>query len=367
MPVLNEERHLAQAVGRVLAQDYPGDLDIVLAVGPSKDRTQAVADGLAADSRVRVVANRTGRTPDALNAGIAASDHEIIVRVDGHAELSDGYIRTAVAELLAVGADNVGGIMDARGITDFEKAVACAMRSKIGVGNARFHVGGGAGEADTVYLGVFRRQTLLDVGGYDSHFARAQDWELNHRIRQSGGTVWFTPELTVTYRPRGTVKALAHQYFNYGRWRRVVAARHEGTINLRYLAPPAMVCATTAATLFGLRWPATLLVPAAYGAGIVAGGLAGSRGEAPAVRARMPFVLGVMHWSWGIGFLTSPAKLRAARSAAESEGAKSAVPRPSAAESCGLSRDHVLKHQPSADTSAFGKKDGDGGDERGEA
>ena len=317
MPVLNEERHLARAVERVLAQDYPGELDVVLAVGPSKDRTQEVADGLAAaDARVRVVANRTGRTPDALNAGIAASDHEVVVRVDGHAELSDGYIRTAVAELLAVGADNVGGIMDAQGVTYFEKAVACAMKSKIGVGNARFHVGGGAGEADTVYLGVFRRSTLLKVGGYDSHFARAQDWEMNHRIRTGGGKVWFTPELTVTYRPRGSVEALARQYFNYGRWRRVVAARHEGTINLRYLAPPVMVGVTTSATLLGLlsrRSRPALLVPAAYGAGIVVGGLMSSRGEAPAVRARMPLVLGIMHWAWGIGFLTSPKKLRAQR------------------------------------------------------
>ena len=194
MPVLQEERHLAAAVGRVLAQDYPGDLDVVLAVGPSKDRTQEVADSLAAaDPRVLVVPNPSGRTPDALNAGIAASHAQVVVRVDGHAELSDGYIRTAVAELERVGADNVGGIMDAQGVTDFEKAVACAMRSKIGVGNARFHVGGGAGEADTVYLGVFRRQTLVDVGGYDSHFARAQDWEMNHRIRARGGSCGSRP------------------------------------------------------------------------------------------------------------------------------------------------------------------------------
>ncbi|MDO5710694.1 MAG: glycosyltransferase family 2 protein, partial [Micrococcales bacterium] len=135
----------------------------------------------------------------------------------------------------------------------------------------------------------------------------------NHRIRQSGGKVWFTPELTVTYRPRGTLKSLARQYFNYGRWRRVVAARHEGTINLRYLAPPVMVCATTAATLLGTRRRPALLVPAAYAAGIVLGGLASSRGQSPAVRARLPLGRGVMHWSWGIGFLTSPTALRAHR------------------------------------------------------
>ncbi len=312
MPILNEERHLADAVRRVLAQDYPGALEIVMAIGPSTDRTQQIADELAAaDPRVRSVPNPSGRTPDALNAALAAARHDIIVRVDGHAELSEGYLVTAVSELERLGAVNVGGIMDAQGNTPFEKAVACAMRSKIGVGAARFHVGGGAGEAETVYLGVFRRQALLDVGGYDTHFTRAQDWELNHRLRLAGGTVWFTPALKVTYRPRPNVRALATQYLHYGRWRRVVAARHEGTISARYLAPPVMVVGTSAATLVGLVWTPALAVPAAYAGAITVGGLIAGRGEEPRVRALLPLVLATMHWSWGWGFLTSPRRLRA--------------------------------------------------------
>lgn len=322
MPVLQEERHLGAAVRQVLAQEYPGELEVVLAVGPSKDRTQEVADALAAeDPRVRIVANPSGRTPDALNAGIGAARHQIIARVDGHAELCDGYLATAVTELLRVGAANVGGIMDAQGRTPLERAVAAAMKSRIGVGNARFHVGGEAGEAETVYLGVFRREALEAAGGYDSHFARAQDWELNHRIRSAGGLVWFVPDLTVTYRPRGTFMALARQYFNYGRWRRVVATRHEGTINLRYLAPPAMVVGTSAATLLGLasrRTRAALLVPLAYGAAVTVGGVAISAGESLTTRLQTPAVLATMHWCWGLGFITSPKRLRTvARTVAE--------------------------------------------------
>ena len=310
VPVLNEERHLRDAVEMILAQDYPGPLEVVLALGPSRDRTDEVAAALAAAApRVRTVPNPSGRTPEALNAAIAASRHEVVARVDGHAEIPPTYLATAVAELQRVGADNVGGLMDAQGRTPFERAVACAMRSPIGVGNARFHVGGGAGEAETVYLGVFRRSALERVGGYDQHFARAQDWEMNHRIRATGGLVWFTPELKVTYRPRSTVKALALQYFHYGRWRRVVARHHSGTINLRYLAPPAMVVTTTAALLAGFLWWPAWLVPAAYGLGITAGGLAISRGETVRTRLLTPLMLGVMHWSWGIGFLTSPRKL----------------------------------------------------------
>jgi succinoglycan biosynthesis protein ExoA len=310
VPVLNEERHLRDAVEMILAQDYAGPLEVVLALGPSKDRTDAVAAELAAsDPRVRTVPNPTGKTPNGLNAAIAASRHEIIARVDGHAEIPTDYVSTAVAELTRVDADNVGGLMLAEGRTAFERAVACAMRSPIGVGNSRFHVGGGAGEADTVYLGVFRRSALERVGGYDEHFARAQDWEMNHRIRQTGGRVWFTPDLKVTYRPRSTFAALGKQYFYYGRWRRVVARHHVGTINVRYLAPPVMVAGTTLAVLAGFLWWPAWLVPAAYGVAIAAGGLAISAGEPVRTRLLTPPALGVMHWSWGIGFITSPPTL----------------------------------------------------------
>lgn len=304
--VLNEAGHLAEALAMVLGQDYRGAIEVVVAVGPSQDGTETIARRLQQqDPRIVLVDNPSGRTPDGLNAAIGASSHEIIARVDGHAEIPADYIRSAVSELRRVGADNVGGIMDAQGISPFQRAVACAMKSRLGVGNARFHVGGQAGEAETVYLGVFRRSALERVGGYDPHYSRAQDWEMNHRIRSTGGTVWFTPQLRVTYRPRASVRALARQYFHYGRWRRVVARQHVGTINARYLAAPTMVVLTTAALVAGLMWPPAFLLPAAYLAAVSVGGVAISGNERPSVRIRTPLVLAVMHWSWGVGFVTS--------------------------------------------------------------
>ncbi|HKX65707.1 MAG TPA: glycosyltransferase family 2 protein [Intrasporangium sp.] len=306
IPVLNEEGHLAEALAMVLGQDYQGETEVVVALGPSHDGTEAIARQLQqGDPRIVLVDNPSGRTPDGLNAAIAASRHGIIARVDGHAEIPADYLRRAVTELRRVGADNVGGIMDAQGSTSFQRAVACAMKSRLGVGNARFHVGGQAGEAETVYLGVFRRSALERVGGYDPHFSRAQDWEMNHRIRSTGGTVWFTPQLRVIYRPRTRVRDLARQYFHYGRWRRVVARQHVGTINARYLAAPTMVVATTVALVAGSFWPAALLLPVAYLGAVTVGGLVISTSESPAVRIRTPLVLAVMHWSWGVGFLSS--------------------------------------------------------------
>ena len=235
MPVRNEEPHLEAAVGRVLAQGYGGELEVVIAVGPSSDRTREIADSLAAtDERVVVVDNPTGFTPAGLNLAIEAASYEIIVRVDGHAELCPGYITTAVETLRATGAANVGGLMDAQGRTPFEQAVAAAYNSHLGLGGGGFHLAATpAGPADTVFLGVFRRDALKEVGGFDESLHRAQDWELNYRLRRAGHLVWFTPELRVVYRPRSSLRALAKQFHLTGRWRREVVRRHPDTASRR--------------------------------------------------------------------------------------------------------------------------------------
>lgn len=309
MPVLNEELHLQEAVERVLAQDYQGQLDVVLALGPSTDATDSIAAQLTAtDPRVRTVSNPTGRTAAGLNAAIAAAnaESEFIIRVDGHAMFPTNYISTAVKTLQETGADNVGGVMAAEGSTAFERAVACAMRSSLGVGAAAFHVGGKSGPAPTVYLGAFRRSALIRVGGYDERFVRSQDWEMNFRIRQSGGQVWFTPEMEVSYRPRPSVAKLGRQYFEYGRWRRVVMRRHRGTASFRYLAPPALVVALVLGVVVGIGWwPVGWLVPVGYAAAVGVGGLWIGRRQGLAVALTVPVALATMHCAWGAGFLSS--------------------------------------------------------------
>ena len=313
MPVLNEEQHLAAAVGRVRSQAYPGELEIIMALGPSKDRTAEIAAELAAgDARLRVVQNPKGRTPVALNLGVAAARHDIIVRVDGHGELGEGYIRRAVELLHETSAANVGGIMDAQGETPFQQAVASAYTSKIGLGGSAFHLGNvPAGPADTVFLGVFRKAALVEVGGFDESMHRAQDWELNYRLRKAGHVVWFSPELRVTYRPRASLGALVQQMYDTGKWRREVVRRHPDTASLRYLAPPVAVVGVSLGTVLGAlglaRGPAWLkaglLAPAGYAALVAAGGVLAPRSLPLAARVRLPLVLAATHMSWGLGFL----------------------------------------------------------------
>src|SRR5436190_10826706 len=308
MAVLNEEKHLAEAVQTILDQDYPAALELVIALGPSRDRTDAVAETLAAEHpQIRLVRNPSGRTPHGLNLAVQAAQNPVIARVDGHSLLPAGYLRTAVALLETVGADNVGGVMAAAGKTPFEQAVAKAMTTRLGIGPAPFHQGGAAGPAETVYLGVFRRETLLRLGGYDETYVRAQDWELNYRIRRAGGLVYFSPDLRVTYRPRGTFSGLARQFFTTGRWRRSLVRRYPSSANVRYLTPPAVLIAVTGgllAALFGKR--IGLAAPVGYVASVVAGAAVTGRSLPPAARARLPFVYMTMHGAWAAGFLAPP-------------------------------------------------------------
>ena len=309
LPVLNEESHLEGAVLSVLSQDYRGPLEIILALGPSRDRTNEIATKLASqDNRVKLIDSPTGKTAAGLNLALAASKSPVVVRVDGHAQIPKNYISLIVEILNKTGAVNVGGVMAAVGTTAFERAVAGAMRSPLGVGASRFHTGGEAGEVDTVYLGAFRREALVTIGGFDERFTRAQDWELNFRLRENGGVIYFDPRLHVTYRPRSSVSALAKQYFEYGRWRRVVSRRPSGTINYRYLAPPVAVLGFSASLVLGIALSSIFFIPAlVYLLFVVLASLKISTSICEYLLLLL--VIPTMHFAWGAGFISSPKTL----------------------------------------------------------
>ena len=137
--------------------------------------------------------------------------------------------------------------------------------------------------------------------------SRAQDWEMNYRLRQAGGLVWFDPKLIVTYRPRKRISSLAKQYFEYGRWRRAVSRRYPETVNFRYLAPPIAVLVSLISILATTIQPEFSALFIAYLISLIFCSL--FIGKTWSERIRLPMILFTMHMSWGIGFLSSPKKL----------------------------------------------------------
>lgn len=322
MPVLNEERYLEAAVASVLAQEVDGPAELILALGPSTDGTDALARRLAADDgRVRLISNPDADIPIGLNRAIAASAYPTIVRVDAHSALDAGYTRRAMATLARVRAANVGGVMRADGRTPFQRAVARAYNSPIGLGGGAYHSGGADGPAESAYLGVMRRAVLDEVGGFDESIRRGEDWELNLRIRHAGYRVWFDPDLAVTYWPRERWTRLVRQFRSTGTWRGELVRRYGRHNSLRFFAPPALVVlvalvlAVAAMQLTGVLHGAWALVAslvylplAAYLVVVVA--YACSRRAGPGGRERLwaLVVIPSMHLAWGAGFLVGAAR-----------------------------------------------------------
>ena len=317
MPVLNEVEHIEAAVLSLTAQDYPGESEIVLALGPSVDGTNRVIEQLAAeDPRIRSIPNELGSTPGGLNAAIRASSHPIVVRVDAHSVLPRDYTRIAVETLLRTGADNVGGIMKAEGITPFERAVAHAYGSRAGLGGTPHHVGGEEGPAETAYLGTFQRHRLLEVGLFDEGIKRGQDWELNRRLRATGGTVWFTPELVVVYRPRSSLSKLIRQFVATGIWRGELARRFSRENGIRYFVPPAMVLAVILGVILGIvgvvnnNWlTLAFLPPVVYALFVLAATVPVLSAHGIRTAAWYLVVLPCIHFGWGTGFILGYLKL----------------------------------------------------------
>ena len=318
MPVLNEAEYLQEAVASILAQDYEGDKELVLALGPSIDETNLVAQRLASqDPRIKLVDNPHGRTPIALNLAIRNSSHPIVLRVDAHSELPADYTRRGIETLYRVGAHDVGGLMDARGRTTVQRAIASAYHSKFGFGGPAYHSGAPEGEAESAYLGIFRREVFEEVGYFDEQMWRAQDWELCLRIRQAGYKVWFDPELKVGYYPRDKYQSLMKQSFASGTWRGEIARRFPEGKSLRHDVPPLLLAGVAIGTAsifvhpllsaklpriadFALRIAKT--VPVLYAVAVVLAGMR-SRGHGLKEKLLCAVAFPAIHLPWAAGYI----------------------------------------------------------------
>jgi glycosyltransferase involved in cell wall biosynthesis len=321
MPVLNEVDYLEDAVASTLAQEVDGPIELVIALAPSDDGTTELAHALAAkDPRIILVDNPASDNPVGLNLCVRASQYPTIVRVDAHSELSPGYTMRALATLDRTRAANVGGTMHAEGRTPFQRAVAAAYNSKIGLGGGAYHGSGEESEAESAYLGVMRREAVEEVGMFDETLRRGSDWEMNLRLRQAGYRVMFDPRLSVAYWPRESWSQLYRQFLATGRWRGELVRRYGFRNSTRYFAPPALVVTLALGALVaGLRLAGALrgvlacvlsvvFLPIALYVLVVAA-YSIARGDAsPQEKLWSLAVVPTMHNAWGIGFIVGIAR-----------------------------------------------------------
>jgi glycosyltransferase involved in cell wall biosynthesis len=300
IPALDEEGAIGECLDRIRAQTW-SRLDIAVADGGSRDRTrEIVRDHAARDPRVRLVENPRRLQSAGLNEILATSRSDVVVRLDARSFVDDRYVARCVELLAGTQSAVVGGRMVPRaGEGRVARGIAVANAAPWGAGPAKFHRAGAGGPAETVYLGAFVRSWLDLARGWSEDVGVNEDYELNHRIRALGGQVWLEPDLEVGYQPRTSYRALAKQYFRYGRSKATVARRLPRSIRPRQVAPALLVPVLAAAAAPGLVGRAGRLGLVAYVVGLAGLALRGPGAAGERISAGLAAL--VMHWSWAAG------------------------------------------------------------------
>lgn len=321
IPARNEAPFLEAALDAVAEQDVALDrIEVIVVDGGSTDGTAEIARRWLSDHVLAssdVIVNEEGSTPSNLNAGLLAAKGDVLIRVDARSRIPSTYVRRCV-ELLSEEPQRfvvVGGRQRARpnGSSLEARGIARALNNRFGMGLARYRRAGAvSGPTDTVYLGAFRRQDLVDVGGWDLNMASNQDFALNRRLAEATGLdVWFTNDLVVNYLGRPTLRELAAQYHRFGRWKAIYWHRAKARPQPRQLvllaAPPLFgVAGLWLWSLFGVKGRTAMLTSGLLGAVIVdQAGSESPRSAAPAdggSRVRESIVSSVALAIVGIGW-----------------------------------------------------------------
>ncbi|MBI1792674.1 MAG: glycosyltransferase family 2 protein [Chloroflexi bacterium] len=255
LPIRDESAYIGHCFRAILQQDYPGEMEILIADGMSTDNTRSLIHDFSVlhpQLKIQVLDNPSKIVPTGINIALRQAKGEIIIRVDGHTVIAPDYVRQCVETLQRTKADNVGGKMNAFGEKAFAKAVALATSTPFGIGGGRFHVSNEEEWVDTVYMGAWPRRVFDRIGLFDEELVRDQDDEFNYRLREQGGRILLSPSICSEYTVRSTPGALWKQYFQYGFWKVRVLQKHPRQMSPRQFMPPAFVLALLLSSLFFL-------------------------------------------------------------------------------------------------------------------
>lgn len=217
----------------------------VYVAAPAADAAtiRAAAHGLTLD--VTHVENPGGARSQGLNRAVRAADRPIVCRLDARTQPPNDYVERCISVLGDPAVGMVGGVQRPvpASRTRRGRAIARALANPYVVGAAPYRVGARSGPVDTVYLGAFRREQLLEIGGYAEDLEANEDFDLATRYRARGLMVWLDADMVHAYEARKTIGSVVEQYFAFGRAKAVYWRHTSERPNARQTAAIAAVSA----------------------------------------------------------------------------------------------------------------------------
>lgn len=309
IPCKNEIGYINKCLDSFVNQSYSKDLyEVLVCDGLSTDGTQDVVRKYQETYKnIKLVLNEGMTAPKGMNLGIRKSTSDVIIIFGAHAYADKDFIKKNVEFLKKdsnIGC--VGGPIETLNSSNKGKAIALAMSSPFGVGNALFRYANKETYVDTVAFGAYRRSVLEEIGYFDEELVRNQDDEINYRVVKHGYKILLSPEIKSYYYSRDSLKKLWKQYFQYGFWKVKVMQKHGKTASIRHLVPMSFVLTNVLGFLLGMFFKPIFILwiieLVTYLLGDLIFSFKVSKGE-KGVLKYVPVIFPILHISYGIGFL----------------------------------------------------------------
>jgi len=239
-PIYNEEKHIAKTIASFLAQKHSDfDLEILLLDGMSTDRTrEIISTYLPANKQLKLLDNVHRKTPYAFNIGLQHASGDYIVLMGAHCSYDDDYIETCLKELIRTESAGCSGRVIPTHMSNNiqSRLVSLLLSSSFGVSSNSFRTIK-EGYVHSVNFSVFKKNVLIEMGGYDTEMHRNQDNAMNQKLIDHGYKLYCTWKTSCSYFIPDTLKKIFRYAYLNGFWNVKTHKKFPGSMKIYHFIP----------------------------------------------------------------------------------------------------------------------------------
>jgi len=243
IPAYNEQDYIGICLKSLVEQDYDKKaIEILVVDGISSDASRRIVREWGQKyAYIKLLDNPKRATAAGVNVGIRAAQGDVIIILGAHSFIAPDFLGESRDCLQKSGADCVGGPLRYVGESSLAKTISLAMASPFGVGNAYFRYSTKAQFVDTLAFGAYKKAVFDRIGLFDENLIANEDYDLNYRIRKTGGKIFLSPTIKSFYFNQASFAGLWKQYFRYGFWKVRMLCKYPESIAIRQAVPPVFV------------------------------------------------------------------------------------------------------------------------------